>query len=402
MSTRTGASIYVYSVGQLLTYLRELLETDTYLSDVWVNGEIANLSRSQAGHVYFTLRDRAGGLRCVLFARQAAMVRTALEDGAHVMAHGRVALYEARGDLQLIVDFVRPEGVGVEQARYEQLVAKLEADGLFDPARKRSLPRFPRRIGVVTSPHGAVLHDICHVIERRWPLAEIVVAETPVQGDAALAEVPEALRRIAAEPGIDVVILARGGGAAEELAVFNDEVIARAIFACPYPIVSAIGHETDQTIADLVADVRAPTPSAAAELVVPDRRDALATIERAALSLATVAAGLTARRSADLSILAQRLDRALPSTPRLAADLDARANTMLRAVMARTDAARAGLETAEGRIVALSPLATLARGYAIVRRERDGAIVRDPAAAPSGERIDVRLAEGSLKAEVVP
>ncbi len=402
MTTRAGTSIYIHSVGQLLTYLRELMETDAYLADVWVSGEVANHSRSQAGHVYFTLRDRVGGMRCVLFARQAAMVRTALDDGAHVMVHGRVAIYEARGELQLIADFVRPEGVGVEQARFEQLVAKLEAEGLFDTARKRALPRFPRRIGVVTSPHGAVLHDICQVIERRWPLAELVLAATPVQGEAALAEIPEALRRLGADPSIDVVIVARGGGAAEELAVFNDEAIARALYACPHPVISAIGHETDTTIADLVADLRAPTPSAAAELVAPDRRDMLAAIERAALSLTTGVAGLAAHRGAEIEMRAQRLSQALPSVTTLRAAIDTHEGALRRTLTTRLAQTTASVGAAEARLAALSPLATLARGYAIVQRERDGALVRAAAEAPAGEALGIRLAAGTLRAEVTP
>ncbi len=373
--------MYAYTVGQLLTYLRELLETDARLSDVWVSGEIGNLSRSQAGHIYFTLRDDAGGLRCVLFARQAAMVRDQLRDGDRVLAHGRVALYEARGDLQLIADFVRPEGVGVEQARFEQLVARLEAEGLFDPARKRPLPRFPRRVGVVTSPFGAVFHDICRVIERRWPLTEVVLAEAAVQGDAALVAVPQAIALLGRTPNVDLVIVARGGGAAEELAAFNDEAIARAIFSSAVPVVSAIGHETDTTIADLVADLRAPTPSAAAELVVPDRREVEAAIERFALTITTVAAGLTARSRAAI---------------------DAAERSMMRALASRVDAATASLSTATARLAALSPLATLERGYAVVSRRDDGRLLTRATDAGAGTALDVRLAQGSLRAEVLP
>ena len=380
MNASSQTSMFLYSVGQLLSYLRELLESDVFLSDVWVGGQIVNLTRSQAGHSYFTLKDDTGGMRCVLFARQAAMVRMQMENGLQVMVHGRVAIYEARGDLQLIADFVRPEGVGVEQARFEQLVAKLEAEGLFDPARKRALPPFPQRIGVVTSPHGAVWHDICRVIERRWPLAELVLAETTVQGDAALAGVPDAIARLNATPGIDVIIVARGGGAAEEIAVFNDETIARAIFASIVPVVSAIGHETDTTIADMVADLRAPTPSAGAELVAPDWRDVLAWVERAALGMSASVGGLTGQGKAAIQLLEQEIGRGLS--------------------IRVTDAA-ARLDARTTQLTTLSPLATLARGYAVVRREEDGRVVTSTADAKAGAALDVRLADGSLRVEVV-
>ena len=380
MSGSSQTSMFLYSVGQLLTYLRELLESDVFLSDVWVGGQIVNLTRSQAGHIYFTLKDDTGGMRCVLFARQALMVRMAMENGAQVMVHGRVAIYEPRGDLQLIADFVRPEGVGVEQARFEQLVAKLEAEGLFDPARKRALPAFPERIGVVTSRHGAVWHDICRVIERRWPLVELVLAETTVQGEAALAGVPDAIARLNATPGIDVIIVARGGGAAEEIAVFNDETIARAIFGSVVPVISAIGHETDTTIADMVADLRAPTPSVAAELVVPDRRDVLAWAERAALVMSANVAALAGQRIATVQLMEQEIGRELST---------------------RVADATAQLAARTTQLATLSPLATLARGYAVVRRVQDGHVLISASDAKAGTALDLRLADGSLRADVV-
>ena len=278
----------VYTVSSITTYLRELLETDPHLADIWVSGEVSNLTRSTAGHLYFTLKDSDSQLRCVFF-RGATLQRdlaSMVESGAQVVAHGRISLYEVRGDLQFYVDFVQPEGVGVLAMEFERLKARLEQEGLFEQSRKRPLPQFPQRIGVVTSPTGAVFHDICSILARRWPLAEIVLAPSAVQGPEAVRGIVAGIAALNDEPDMDVIIVARGGGSLEELWAFNEEAVARAIYASHAPVVSAVGHETDYTIADYVADVRAPTPSTAAELVAPDRRAIATTIvgRRAALS----------------------------------------------------------------------------------------------------------------------
>src|SRR3990172_7585678 len=275
--------IEAYRVSWLARYLKELIESDLRLSNIWVDGEVSNLSRSSAGHLYFTLKDEEAQLRCVMFRR--AHGGAPVENGAQVLAHGNVSFYEARGDLQLIVDFVQAAGVGVWQAQFERLKEQLEAEGLFDPARKRSLPEFPQRIGVVTSPVGAALHDICNVVGRRWPLAEIVLAPTPVQGPDAVPGIIGGIEQLNRRGDIDVIIAGRGGSSIEELWAFNEELVARAIFASVVPVVSAVGHETDVTIADFVADRRAPTPSAAAELVVPDRAEVAARIVGLAATL---------------------------------------------------------------------------------------------------------------------
>src|SRR4030042_1265687 len=259
----------IYSVTEGAAYLKELLETPPHLADLWISGEISNLSRSPAGHVYFSLKDETAQLRCVFFRRP--NMGAPLQQGMQIVAHGRVSLYEVRGDLQFYVDFVQPEGVGVLHAQFERLKAQLEEEGLFDEARKRPLPRFPRRIGVVTSPVGAVFHDICNILGRRWPLAEVVLAPTAVQGAEAGPGVVCALAALNDEESIELIIVARGGGSLEELWAFNEEPVARAIYGSRGPRVSAIGHETDYTIADFVADLRAPTPSAAAEPVAPHR-----------------------------------------------------------------------------------------------------------------------------------
>ena len=276
------AALRIFEVSEVMRHARGLLENDPLLANVWIHGEISSLSPPSAnGHVYFCLREGGSQLNCVLFRKEARRLRIPLEHGQSVIAHGSGTLYEPRSSFQLIADLVEPEGVGLAQLQFDLLRQRLEEEGLFAAERKRPLPQFPRRIGVATSANGAVIHDIVRVLGRRYPLAEVVVAHCTVQGDTAPREIVAALAQLneyaaARLPdgeqtsAIDVLIVARGGGAPEELAVFNDEAVARAIFASAIPVISAIGHETDYTIADFVADVRAGTPSMAAELVAPD------------------------------------------------------------------------------------------------------------------------------------
>ena len=291
-----------------------MIEGDLKLSNLWVEGEISNLSRSTRGHVYFTLKEGAYALRCVMFQRQ---YRGApLDNGAQVLAHGNVTFYEQRGDIQLVVDFVQPAGVGAKQAEFERLREKLAAEGLFAEERKRQLPAFPSCIGVVTSPSGAVFHDILRVISRRWPLAEIVLAPTPVQGVRAAIGVTEAIRQLNERPGTDVIIVARGGGSIEELWAFNEEIVARAIFASTVPVVSAVGHETDYTIADFVADVRAPTPSAAAEIVGPDWQQVWRQVRALMQAGYTAVDGPVRRRLSGMEAAGHRMRAAIPDPSR--------------------------------------------------------------------------------------
>jgi exodeoxyribonuclease VII large subunit len=273
--------VRIFEVGEVMSHARGVLESDPVLSDLWVHGEISSLSQPTSGHVYFDLRDSATQLKCVMFRSAARHLTARLEVGQSVVAHGSVSLYEARSLFQLYVDLVHPEGVGLAQLQFELLCRRLADEGLFAPERKRPLPPHPRRIGVATSASGAVIHDILRVLTRRYPLVEVVVAPCAVQGEHAPREIVDALRRLNERAtsrlspdeqhlAIDVIILARGGGSPDELAVFSDETVARAIFASAIPVVSAVGHETDTTLADLVADLRAATPSVAAELVCPD------------------------------------------------------------------------------------------------------------------------------------
>jgi exodeoxyribonuclease VII large subunit len=388
----------VYSVGQIAIYVRELLETDTHLADLWVEGEVSNLTRSAAGHTYFTLKDESAQLRCVMFRRQYA--GTAFEDGTQVTAHGRISFFERRGELQLNVDFVQPAGVGIWQAQLERLKAQLEEEGLFEPSRKRPIPPFPRRIAVVTSPAGAVFHDICNIIGRRWPLTEIVLAPTPVQGDEAAPAIVEALSRLNDESDIEVIIVARGGGSLEELWPFNEETVARAIYASRIPIVSAVGHETDYTIADYVADLRAPTPSAAAELVVPDQREVSRRLTGSMIALVGWMTGELGRHRAGVEQLSLGLRRSVPDVTqegqRLAALLRGAHSAMAQALSGR----RERLKGCAIQLRSLEPGGTLARGYALVQRRVDGQVVRSVSQVKGRDRLDVQVADGRFPAEV--
>ena len=388
----------VYSVSQITGYLRQLLEYDILLQDLWVSGEVTNLARPGSGHSYFTLREAGNSLRCVMFRTATGAER--LGDGAAVIAHGRVSIYEVRGDLQLVVDIVQPEGVGELQLRLEQLKLKLEKAGLFEPSRKRDLPRFPKRVGVVTSPTGAVWQDIQTVVARRYPLVELVLAPTPVQGDAAAAGIVEAIEALNGAAEIDVVILARGGGSLEDLWPFNEEAVAHAIFSSRVPVVSAVGHETDVTIADMVADRRAPTPSAAAEMAVPDRSELATNVLVAERALDAGVSGRIAMQGEQLSQLQLLLDRGVPDLDTLRQRIDDRlrtASTHLKHSLQVTSERFEGLDL---RLASLSPTATLRRGYATVQRSDDGTVVSDAAQIDPRDSVDVTVDRGSFDAEV--
>ena len=366
----------IYSVAEVNRYLRETLEADSLLADIWVSGEISNYTRSTAGHLYFTLKDQASQLRCVFFRPK---VEVALEDGIAVVTHGRVSIYEVTGALQLYVDLVQPEGLGALHLEFERLKAKLEAEGLFEPSRKRPLPLFPRRIGVVTSPTGAVFHDIASIVARRYPLAELLLAPTQVQGEGAEDGIVQALQALDDMEGIDAVIVARGGGSLEDLWAFNEEKVARAIFASKAPVISGVGHDTDFTIADFVADVRAPTPSAAAELAVPDRAE----LEAHVRSL-----GDTLLRS---------MTRGMESSRQRVDEAGRAASMHLKNVLALS---RERLRGRELELASLSPMATLTRGYALVQHSVTGSVISRLDQVERGDAIDVKVSDGQFKGRV--
>ena len=434
----------VYSVTRLTREVRLLL--DRGLGVIWVEGELSNFSQPASGHWYFSLKDRDAQLRCAMFRTKNMLVGFTPKAGAHVLLRGRISVYEARGEYQLIAEHLEEAGVGALKREFERLKARLAAEGLFALERKRALPRFPRRIGVITSPTGAALRDILNVLKRRYPPAAVLIYPVPVQGEAAAAALVRALEAASARAECDVLILARGGGSLEDLWPFNDERLARAIHACALPVVCGVGHEVDFTIADFVADARAPTPSAAAELVVPDRIACLEALERTAQRLVTgmrrelraVAARLeaTERRlmlahpGVRLVQQVQRLDDLAQRLRGAALGAVHREGTRLATAQARLArcsprhavqdyrarheqlrgrlelAAREGLARPAHRLAlaqralhAVSPLATLTRGFAIVT-SADGRVLSDAAAAAVGEDIEARLSRGTLTARV--
>jgi exodeoxyribonuclease VII large subunit len=385
----------VLRVGQLALQLAEHIQSGDLFKDLWVEGEVVQSQVSSAGHVYFTLRDQVGQLACVLFATQASQLALTPRDGTKLIAHGYVEYYHRLGRVQLRVDDLRPAGAGDAYLRLEALKKRLGAEGLFALERKRPLPAAPRRIGVVTSPIGAVWHDIQNVVARRDPRMELVFAPALVQGTGAVESLIGALDGLAQLRDLDVVIVARGGGSAEELWPFNDEALVRALARFPRPTVSGVGHETDQTLCDLVADVRAPTPSAAAELVVPDARVGQAGAERHMRRITSrMQEALGGRRRRLATALRQLQRRAPPARvaerrQRLDEDRRALDRAMARLIPAR----RQRLVQAKRQLEALSPLGVLGRGYAIVEGP-DGRIRASVAGLHAGDKARVRMRDG--------
>src|SRR5947207_2637098 len=425
----------ILTVTQLAALVREALEGG--VGSVWVAGEISNLRRAPSGHVYFTLKDEQSQLDAVLFRSGAQALAFRPADGMEVLVYGRVGLYPACGALQLYVDSMEPRGLGALQLAFEQLKARLGAEGLFAAGRKRPLPRFPRAVGIVTALGGAVIHDMRTVLRKRWPACRIVVRPVRVQGAGAGREVAEGIEDLNRLGGLDVLIVGRGGGSLGDLWAFNEEVTARAIAASAIPVVSAVGHEVDFTIADFVADARAPTPTAAAALVVADREEVAAGLARAEAALRRALArrvaaarervaglqralGDPARRVHDLGQriddLAARVRRGLlrrlawerrevttlaAPLPRAREGLTAAGERLRFALAMRLRHARATVEQAARRLDALSPLACLARGYAIVRRgDAAGPVVRDAGTLAAGDAVALVFARGRARARI--
>ena len=388
----------VYSVTQITEYIRAVLDRDVYLSDVWITGEVSNLFASGAGHRYFTLKNAEHQIKAVHFSGYFGGEHVV--NGAQVIAHGRVSFYSSRGETQLYADSVVPAGEGVLAAEFERLRAQLEAEGLFDPARKRALPEFPRRIGVVTSAQGAVIHDIQTVLSARYPLGELVLCDASVQGDEAPTELTGAIRALNRLPDVDVIIVARGGGSLDDLRAFNSEQVARAIYASRIPIVSAVGHESDYTIADYAADLRAPTPSAAAAAVAPDTRVLSAEVASLTARSGNAIAYYTAERTREVESLVSRMQRHLPDTATHRQRVDELLehaytgfDTLIRLRREQADSLRTTL-------AALDPSAILRRGYAMVTSARDGRAVTSTGSVLPGDLIRATLHDGELEAMV--
>jgi exodeoxyribonuclease VII large subunit len=390
------------TVSELTRYLRQLFESDEILRDVWVQGEISNLARPSSGHVYFTLKDSASALRCVIWKSAALRMRgVGLDNGLAVEAHGYISLYERDGSYQLYVDTLRPSGEGRLLQEFLRLKARLEEEGLFAPERKRPIPVQPRLIGIVTSPTGAALQDMLNTLRHRFPLAEVVLAPSAVQGDDAPLEVVAALKALNRLVHPDVILLGRGGGSLEDLWAFNDERVVRAIIASQAPVITGVGHETDFTLADFAADLRAPTPTGAAVLATPDKADLRASLVSLASRLDAEFEAIFEDRQARQDDMQRRLLRASPlwqiqnGRQRLD-DLSTRGQLALGHHLQLQHAHVVGLHS---RVQALNPLAVLERGFAVVSRP-DGSLVRSVSQVKAGDGIQVQVADGKFSADV--
>ena len=396
-----GDGMAVHSVSDVNRYLKDLLAREPLLSGLSVRGEISNFKQYPSGHCYFTLKDANSALKCVMFRSRAQYLRFLPQNGMQVVAGGTISVYERDGVYQLYVDSLMPEGTGDLALAFEQLKKKLSAEGLFDQSRKQPLPAFPKKIGVVTSPAGAVLRDIYRVSKRRWPSVQLVLYPVQVQGEGAAEQIARGIDFFAEEYAVDVIIAGRGGGSMEDLWAFNEEPVVRAIAACPVPLISAVGHETDFTLADFAADVRAATPSQAAELAVPDRAEVKRQVEN-------LTSQLTRQMRREIDLRRQRLDHVLQSR------VMRQPQSMLAERRQRLDFLLAGLQnTAKqelqnkshglklllNRLAAINPAAVLGRGYGIVMKQDK--LVSSINAVEIDDEIQLSLTDGSLKARVL-
>ncbi|HIK89677.1 MAG TPA: exodeoxyribonuclease VII large subunit [Dehalococcoidia bacterium] len=395
-SEQTGLQT-AYTVSAVADYLKAALESDPRLADLTVVGEVSGYRNPSSGHHYFALRDEQSVLRCVMF--RSGRGGQFLADGTQVICHGRISIYTARGDLQFYVDQVEPDGVGALQKAYEEMRKRLEAEGLFEQDRKRALPELPDRIAVITSPTGAVIQDILNVLSRRYPLAELILIPTSVQGEKAAPEIVQAFQALNAMDDVDVAIVARGGGSLEDLWAFNEEIVARAIFASNVPVISAVGHETDTTIADYVADRRAPTPSAAAEIVAPDVRDLGGYVAGFASRIDEII-GRTVRDSrSQFELAIDRMNMRVPDTAEPRQRID---DLLTRARLAGqylVESSKQRLATVEASLNALGPAKILDRGYTITRLA-DGTAATSAGQFATGDKLGVTFGDGSVETTV--
>ena len=388
----------ICSVGELNHYIHDMLNNDPHLRNIWIRGEISNLTNHSSGHKYFTLKDSRSQLNCVMFRNYCRSLTFEPEVGMKLLAQGDIDVYEVRGTYQLVVTALRPDGIGELHIALEKLKKKLSAQGLFDAGHKKSLPTFPRRVGVATSPTGAVLHDIINVTRRRFPV-DILLSPTVVQGENAVDSIVNSIKRLN-HADVDVIILARGGGSLEDLWPFNSEQVARSIYDSRIPVVSAVGHETDFTVADLTADIRAPTPSAAAELVVPDRNEVMVRVDTARSHLISSITGLVAHHDNHLSHLENRVDaRRLVGTLNQHLQRVDELGARLGLIMDREfELHNKRLESCVGKLNAVSPLNTLKRGYSIVLH--DGKVVRSVEDTKKGDALEMRVIDGKIYCKV--
>lgn len=386
------------SVSRLVYLLKEVVE-DNFVQ-VLVTGELANFSAPASGHYYFAIKDDQAQLRGVMFRSHNRLLKFTPENGMQVLCGGRVSLYPQRGELQLVIDRMEPLGVGSWQLAFEKLKTKLDAEGLFDVGRKRRLPSFPHTIGVVTSPTGAAIHDILNVLRRRGAGLNVLLSPVRVQGDGAADEIAQAITDFNRHGQADVLIVGRGGGSPEDLWAFNEEVVARAVFASQIPVISAVGHEIDVTISDLVADLRAPTPSAAAELVVQGRQELERHVDHLVMRLSGQMQGRLSLLKERLDGLRRRLRSPIDDLHRQRRDLEQLCKRLSSAMEKTIQRAANRFGLAGSRLHALSPLATLDRGYAIVFSKKTSRIIRDAHTLTPGDRVEIRFAKGVIEATV--
>ncbi len=385
------------TVTELTTYIKQLVDSDMLLSNVWVTGEISNYKHHTSGHMYFSLKDKGAVIKCVMFRTQNSRLKFRPEEGMRVLARGYVSVYPQGGAYQLYVDDMQPDGTGALYMAYEQLKKKLEAQGLFDADKKKKIPILPRAIGVITSPTGAVIRDIIHVLNRRYPNTRIFIYGAAVQGPEAAGQLVEGIRCFNTKKNVDVIILARGGGSLEDLWPFNDESLAIAISKSEIPIISAVGHETDYSISDFVADLRAPTPSAAAELVIPEKKvlkEALAINEKRLINNLSFSLNKERDRLSRLEN-ARSLQKPLDTINQKRQSLDALERSLILHGRTGLDKTRTSLKTVVARLDALSPLTVLSRGYGVIQNE-DGKLIRSVKGLKSGDKLVITMTDGKF------
>ena len=437
----------VYSVQEITQIFRDLLESEPRLQDLWIEGEISNLARPSSGHIYFTLKDDECQIRCAVFRSTASRLKFSLKNGDAVRVHGKLSIYDVRSEYQIIGDWVEPAGVGALQLAFERLKAKLTAEGLFDTARKKPLPKYPQKIGIITSATGAAIRDMLRMLQKRYPIVDVLLFPTLVQGEDAAGEIAHAIDRMNRLSNVDILIVGRGGGSIEDLWAFNEEIVARAIFASRIPIVSAVGHETDFTISDFVSDQRAPTPSAAIELIVPDgqelrqriadfethlKRNLAVRIESARAKLLAARNRISSVRQVDRLNRQQQMIDQLELRSQLAMTqhlgysrqqidmLDSKLLhlnplSQIQTLRIRLDqltqrhemhirqhvfAKKQTWQMASTRLNSLSPLGTLARGYSVCK-ELGGKTITDASTVSAGEEVEVQLLRGWLACEIL-
>lgn len=396
----TETKKHIYSVSELTRNIREILENN--FPSLWIDGEVSNAKLPSSGHLYFTLKDAESQLKCVMFKQQNRFLKFELKDGLQVVARGKVTVYEKRGDYQLLVETVEPKGFGALQLAFEQLKEKLEKEGLFKKEHKKPIPLLPMRIGVVTSPTGAAIRDILNVVGRRFSRVEILINPVRVQGKGAAEEIAGAIEELDEIAELDVLIIARGGGSIEDLWAFNEEIVARSIFRCTIPVISAIGHEIDYTISDFVADLRAPTPSAAAELVIAEGEKLMETIATASDRITGAIGTYLSRLKDRVETLQQAygIRRIEDRFREYVQEIDDHRETMQKSVLHMLELSKRDIENMLGKLSSLNPQSVLKRGYSLAFKLPERKLIRDVSTIKKGDKVQIKVEHGSFVSRV--